>query len=95
MKKRGALMHVHCSQPFIKNRSIAIDETWQIWSTYDPAPICICSVKTAKEWIKGARAGQKYVNKGFLLLMTSSSDHRATTTNRMHSNYLEAFKNNV
>ena len=36
-----------------------------------------------------SRMGQKYVTGGLLLQKTSSSDRKATATNRMHSNDLE------
>ena len=51
--------------------------------------ICIDSwAKPAQGWIQG---GAKIGPGGSLLQRTSSSDRKATATNRMHSNYLEAF----
>ena len=40
----------------------------------------------------GSRAGPKQVPGGSLLQRTSSSDRKATATNRMHSSDLEAFE---
>ena len=51
--------------------------------------ICIDSwAKSAQGWIQG---GAKIGPGGSLLQRTSSSDRKATATNRMHSSDLEAF----
>ena len=53
-----------------------------------PYKCCCFSARSAQGWIQG-RA--KLGHKGPLLQRTSSSDQKATATNLMHSNDLEAF----
>ena len=48
--------------------------------------------KSAQGWIQG---GSKIGHRGSLLQRTSSSDRKATATNQMHRNYLEAFGKKV
>ena len=52
-----------------------------------PYKCCCFSARSAQGWIQG---GAKIGHRGPLLQETSSSDRKATATNRMHSNDLEA-----
>ena len=52
-----------------------------------PYKCCCFSARSAQGWIQG---GAKIGHGGPLLQETSSSDQKATATNQMHSNDLEA-----
>ena len=52
-----------------------------------PYKCCCFSARSIQGWIQG---GAKIGHGGPLLQRTSDSDWKATATNRMHSNHLEA-----
>ena len=70
------------SQSLLQNRLMDFDETWM---KYSMSLTCFKAF-----WPGGSRAVPKQVIWGPLLQKTSSSDWKATATNRMHSNNLEA-----
>ena len=89
---RGAQVHVYVLEHIVSlNYRIA----WWIFTKLGrdkvlmTPHICIDSwAKSAQSWIQG---GAKIGPGGSLLQRTSSSDRKATATNRMHSSDLEAF----
>ena len=91
-EKGGALVHVYVLEHRVSlNHRIA----WWIFTKLGrdkvlmTLHICITSwAKSAQGWIQG---GAKIGPGGSLLVRTSSSDRKATATNRMHSSDLEAF----
>ena len=64
------------------------DETWYGWSDQGPRQVLLFSARSIEGRVEG---GTKIGNGGPLLQKTSSSDRKATATNRMHSSDLEAF----
>ena len=70
----------------LQNRLMDFDETWYGWSTQVPYKCCCFSARSVQGRIQG---GAKIGPGGSLLQRTSSSDQKATATNRMHSSDLE------
>ena len=64
------------------------DETWYAWSTHGPLQVLLFFGQIRPGADPGR--GKNRSRGGPLLQETSSSDQKATTTNRMHSNDLEA-----
>ena len=87
----GALMHVYVWEPIV---SLSYRTAWWIFMKLGrdevlmvPYKCCCYSARPVQGWIQGrAKIGQG----GPLLQRTSSSDLKATATNRIHSNDLEA-----
>ena len=71
----------------LQNRLMDFDETWYGWSTQGPLQVVVVFRPDPSRG--GSRAGQKIGHWGPLLQETSSSDQKATATNRMHSSDLE------
>ena len=63
------------------------DETWYTWSAHGPLEVLLFFSQILQGWIQG---GAKIGHGGPLLQETSSSDQKATATNWMHGNDLEA-----
>ena len=88
----GALVHIYVWEHIV---SLNYRIVWWIFTKLGrdkvlmTPHICIDFwAKSAQGWIQGrAKIGQG----GPLIQRTSSSDWKATATNRIHSNYLEAF----
>ena len=71
----------------LQNRLMDFDETWYAWSTHGPLQVLLFSGQIRP----GADPGRgKNRSWGTLLQETSSLDQKATATNQMHSNDLEA-----
>ena len=71
----------------LQNRLMDFDETWYVWSTQGPLQVLLFFGQIRP----GADPGRgKNRSRGVPLLQeTSSSDRKATATNRMHSSDLE------
>ena len=75
------------SQPLLQNRWMDVYETWQGWSDHGPAHALSCFGHICP----GADPGRGKIGHGVpFLTKTSSSDRKATATNRIHSNDLES-----
>ena len=70
----------------LQNRLMDFDETWYGWSTQGPLQVLLFFGLIRSGRIQG---GAKIGHGGPLLQETSSSDQKATATNRMHSSDLE------
>ena len=80
-------VNFHIFNFFLQNRLMDFDETWYAWSTYGPLQVLLFF----RQIHAGVDPGRgKNRSGGPLLQETSSSDWKATATNRMHSNDLEA-----
>ena len=74
-------------QLLLLNRLMDFGETWKGWSIYGPLLVLFFSASSALGRIQGAA---KIGHGGPLLQRMSSSDQKATATNPMHGNDLEA-----
>ena len=72
----------------LQNRLMDFDETWYGWSTQGPLQVLLFFGQIRPGADPGQ--GQNRSQEGPLLQETSSSDRKATATNRMHSSDLEA-----
>ena len=90
----GALMHVYAciymgthSQPFLQNRLMDINETWQGRSAHGPLQVLLffCQIRAGADPGRG-----KNRSEGVPFFNNFFSDRKATATNRMHSNDLDA-----
>ena len=76
-------------QLLLQNRLMDFDETWYGWSTQGPLQVLLFFGQI-RPWADPGR-GQNRSWGGPLLQRTSSSERKATASNRMHSSDLEAF----
>ena len=90
---RGALMHVDSvcmgthSQPLLQNCLMDVYETWEGWRTHNPAHVlCVSAISIQGQIQGGANIGQGVSPSSKFF----SSDRKATATNQMLSNDLEA-----
>ena len=75
------------SQPLLQNRFMDVYKTWYAWRDHGPAHALRCFGQICP----GAAPGRgQNRSRGPLLQETSSSDPKATATNWIHSNDLEA-----
>ena len=91
MKEGGCTNACICmgthSQPLLQNRLMDVYKTWKGWSAQGPAHALRCFSHIRP----GADPGRaKIGQRGPLLQRTVSSNWKATATNWMHSNDLEA-----
>ena len=91
VKEGGALMHVYAWEVIV---SLSYRTDWWIFTKLGrddvlmvPYKCCCFSARSVQGWIQG---GAKVGHGGPLLRLTIFSDWKATATNRMHSNDLEA-----
>ena len=77
-------------QLLLQNRCMDFDDTWYGWSTHGPLQVLLF-LGQIRLGVDPRRNQNK--SRGSLLQRTSSSDRKATATNRMHSSDLEAFGN--
>ena len=70
----------------LQNHLMDFDETLYGWSTQGPLQVLLFLARSVQGRIQG---GAKIGHGGPLLQETSSSDRKATATNRMHSSDLE------
>ena len=72
----------------LQNCLMDFDETWYAWSTHGPLQVLLFFGQISPGADPGR--GKNRSRGGPLLQETSSSEQKATATNRMHSNDLEA-----
>ena len=78
--------------------SLSYRTTWWMFTKLDRDEVLIVthlcigfSANSFQGWIQGRAICQKYVNKGFPFQRTSSSDRKATATNRIYGSDLKAY----
>ena len=82
----GALMHAYVWEHIVSVYYRTVYKTWQGWRSHGPAHALRCCGQIRP----GGGGGGKIGHGVPLLQKTSSSDQKATETNQMDSNYLEA-----